>query len=143
MMEGNLLAKSEKQRANPREYERCGYPLGARHELLSVRIADQLIRQEVVPNDIDTDLLFHLIESHHGRCRCFAPEVPDPKPVHYVYSWDDSHAVRISTQSQSDFDSGVPERFWKLIKTYGWWGLSFLEAILRLADCCVSEEESK
>ena len=143
MMEGKLLAKSEKQRANPREYERCGYPLGARHELLSVRIADQLMHQEVVPNDIDTDLLFHLIESHHGRCRCFAPEVPDPKPVHYVYSWDDSHAVRISTQSQSDFDSGVPERFWKLIKTYGWWGLSFLEAILRLADCCVSEEESK
>ncbi len=35
-------------------------------------------------------------------------------------------------------DSGITERFWKMNRKYGWWGLAFVESLVRLADWCAS-----
>jgi CRISPR-associated endonuclease/helicase Cas3 len=143
--------------ARQRAAERSGYPKGARHELASVALlADPAAR---LPDGVDRDLVLHLVASHHGWCRPFAPVAEDrqpveleleiggtivravgpdeaaggPKPRRTVRAWSDHGLERL--------DSGVADRFWRLVERYGWFGLAWLEAILRLADHRRSEEE--
>jgi len=82
--------------------------------------------------------LLHLIGSHHGRCRPFAPVVKgDSNPVAVRYdSWTAS-----SDHGLERAGSGVCDRFWRLTRRYGWFGLAYLEALVRLADWRESEVE--
>lgn len=126
----------------------AGYPQGARHELLSVTLAES--HSTLLPGDADLrDLVLHLIASHHGYCRPFAPVAFDDAPV--LVSWKPDKLgdfSNLSFEANSNhglerLDSGVPERFWRLTRRYGWWGLVWLEAILRLADHRRSEAEAQ
>ena len=135
-----LLAKSGRSGLDWEAIERArkmaGYPKGGRHELLSVAL---LAHDKGAEPEIDRDLVLHLIASHHGRCRPFAPVVPDNAPV------DVQVGDRRSTSDHGleRASSGITERFWKLTDRYGWYGLAYLEAILRLADHRQSEKEQK
>lgn len=140
-----LLAKSAavgvSKRARDTARKRSGYPLGARHELLSVRLAEA--HAEILKNAHDRDLVLHLIASHHGYCRPFAPVVVDARPLKVTM---DIAGVSIAAMSDTQLeclDSGVGQRFWSLIQRYGWWGLSYLEACLRLADHRASERRAR
>ncbi len=110
------------------------YPRGVRHELLSVRMAESA--PDLLPKEDDLrDLTLHLVASHHGFCRPFAP----------VTDGDDYPEARFEVSDRETrwdggslelerLDSGVAERYWRLTRRYGWWGLAWLEALLRLAD---------
>jgi CRISPR-associated endonuclease/helicase Cas3 len=141
---GPLLAKCEEmpqsRRANRRARERAGYPERGRHELLSVRLLES--GDGCLPAErAFRDLVLHLVESHHGYCRPFAPAVFDDEPVEVGLEFSGRQLSHPSATRMERLDSGAAERFWHLTRQHGWWGLAYLEAILRLADHRRSEAE--
>ncbi|NKN34397.1 type I-G CRISPR-associated helicase/endonuclease Cas3g [Marichromatium bheemlicum] len=68
-------------------------------------------------------LLRHLVGTHHGLGRPLLPCAPDPALWRRLDDW--------------------PEVFAALQRRFGPWGLAYLEALLRLADWSVSEEEQR
>ena len=138
-----VLAKSAQLPSGIREFlrarEACGYPAGFRHELVSARLMESV--PGLLNAAADRDLVIHLVTSHHGYARPFPPVVEDRDPVLvelevFGYRMEAGSRTRLER-----LDSGVSERFWKLVRRYGWWGLAWLEALLRVADHRCSEAE--
>jgi CRISPR-associated endonuclease/helicase Cas3 len=150
-----LLAKSKTNPRNKAAIERARvrarYPKGTRHEMLSVAMisASPELRDLAATRSLDWDLIVHLVASHHGFARPFAPvPEPDVEPLDVHLAHRDKEAVDFQLRARSDHgleraDSGVADRFWLLVRRYGWHGLAYLEAILRLADHRRSEEEER
>ena len=143
---GEPLAKSAFVPASPARRKAirtaAGLPEGFRHEMLSLQLAERHAAPPIPEQD--TDLFLHLVASHHGHARPFAPVVPDSAPPAISGRHDDvgitmSAAERAESVAPHRLSSGVADRFWRLTRQYGWWGLAYLEAILRLADWYGSE----
>jgi CRISPR-associated endonuclease/helicase Cas3 len=97
---------------------------GYRHELGSV--ADLIEGSVILPDGIDRDLCLHLVAAHHGHARPgFRVEAMGP-----VVS---GGAKRTLSQT--------PVRFAKLQAQYGWWALTWLEALVKAADVLASRDE--
>lgn len=143
---GELLAKSgdmPKTRSAARAARvAASYPEGARHELLSVRLAESA--PELLPEPAALrDLVLHLVASHHGHCRPFAPVVLDDAPIAVELEFS-GHQLRWAGPTGLEaLGSGVADRFWRLLRRYGWWGLAWLETLMRLADHRRSEWEEQ
>jgi CRISPR-associated endonuclease/helicase Cas3 len=139
-----LLAKSGMRSRGARERARriAGYPKGARHELLSLAMVESNIANLRVR---DPDLVRHLIASHHGFCRPFAPtfDETDNLDVQVDGDWLGTTFCASTTDAvrASRLDSGVSKRFWSVLRRFGWLGLPYLEAIFRLADHRQSDDE--
>lgn len=134
---GPLLAKSDGMKQTREESRkarlRADYPEGGRHELLSVRLLESV--PEALPETPELrDLLLHLVESHHGYCRPFAPVVVDENPLEVHLELGERHYHARSATGLERLDAGPAERYWRLTRRFGWWGLAWLETLLRLAD---------
>jgi CRISPR-associated endonuclease/helicase Cas3 len=138
-----LLAKSgmgPDRKASELARELSGYPKSARHEGLSVSMIanSEAVRERAK----DFDLVLHLVASHHGYSRPFFPVLEDQSLEtcltlgEFRLSGDANHRLW-------ELDSGVPDRFWILTRRYGYYGLAFLEAVVRLADHRRSAEEER
>ena len=143
---GDPLAKSaelpERRRKRRQVAEDARLPKGFRHEFLSMQLADHF---RLTPTDEEArELTLHLIASHHGYARPFAPVAPDSLVAaglagSLCLSRIGMDATLSAAERQAltptyRLDSGVPDRFWRLTRRYGWWGLAYLEGIFRLAD---------
>lgn len=116
-----------------------GWP-PVRHELSSVAMAES--NPEISAMAHDWDLVLHLVGTHHGRARPLPPIVEDPEPETLSF---DHGGHRMESDSGGLVDSPLAiemaDRFWHLVARYGYHGLAWLEAILRLADHRQSAEE--
>jgi len=135
-----LLAKGAQARQSKEvrtaQWARSGLPDGFRHESISLLFAGE------EPVLAERDLVLHLIASHHGRCRPFAPVVDDDGGDLEYKGTKITRQQRISGAAHR-LESGVADRFWRLTRRYGWWGLAYLETLLRLGDWKASEREAK
>jgi CRISPR-associated endonuclease/helicase Cas3 len=127
--------------------QRAQYPRGFRHEMLSIEVIEHL---KVETDLAHRDLFLHLIVAHHGYARPFAPvcfddATDDDLRSLRINGHDIAGGERKSWTPSHRLDSGVAERFWKLTREHGWWGLAWLESTLRLADqqASAAEQEGK
>lgn len=116
---------------------RAGYPDRCRHELMSLEMVQA--SEALLARAHDRDLVLHLVASHHGWCRPFAPPMDDPDSLAVELMHGDVQLSGTTRHHLARLDSGVSDRFWSLTERYGWWGLAWLEAVLRLADHRASE----
>ena len=100
---------------------------GFRHEFAS--IVDCINKKEIQGHS-ETDLILHLIASHHGWARpCFMPEV-----IH--------HEVARECEIKDIF-MDVMRRYHTLQRRFGVWGLAWLEGLVRSADWQASENPGR
>ena len=143
--DGPVLAKSGRPWLRDARL-RAGLPSGWRHEALSVCMA----RAHPRFNDArDPALVLWLIGSHHGWGRPFfefhdAAHEQELLPCLEVSDW--RRAGDFAGPHSFSFDlngTDWPSLFEGLQRKYGIWRLAHLEAILRLADHRVSEQENR
>lgn len=91
---------------------------GYRHEFGSLL--------DLLDEDMDDDLLLHLVASHHGRSR----------PGFDRRAFDNNHSLAVN--EKANYESQL--RFDRLQRRYGWWGLAYLEALVKCADVMGSME---
>jgi CRISPR-associated endonuclease/helicase Cas3 len=95
---------------------------GFRHELASLRYAEESLREQTFSPEL-RDLVLHFLAAHHGHARpCFEKRAYDRNHL--------ADSARIALESA--------QRFARLQERYGPWGLAYLESILRAADGMVS-----
>lgn len=130
---GELARGGDRQR----QFDRSGLPKGFRHELTSLQLAEAGMAAE----EAERELVLHLVATHHGYCRPLAPVVVDAGAEAVAYG-----AVEVSAETRREraahrLEAGVAERYWRLTRRFGWWGLAYVEAVLRLADWTASSGE--
>jgi len=130
------LAKSLRD-ARP---ERGKWP-PVRHEIMSVAMAQS--NPEVLANAHDPDLVLHLVGTHHGFARPLPPIRKDDCPETLRFDHEGSPVEASTNLVDGPLALEMADRFWRLVERYGYHGLAWLEAILRLADHQVSAEEAK
>ena len=136
MRRGEPLAKSL-----PRARRVRGYPEGMRHEVASIAMIES--NGEVLVPAHDKDLVLHLIGTHHGWARPLPPIVEDPSPQVLSFGVDGHLMETTSDLTECSLALDMADRFWRLVERYGYHGLAWLEAVLRLADHQQSAEEAK
>lgn len=130
--DGVLLAKSP---PDARPGQRRFPPV--RHESLSVAMAesDSHIREMAEQAGADWDLVLHLIGSHHGWGRPLPGTLTDPNTRRVEYRMDGCDmACNTADLGGGRFAFECVDRFDALAGRYGYYGLAWMEAVLRMAD---------
>ena len=132
---GTLLGKSGRRpsaRDRKQARKRSGWQSGMRHELVSLALLEATPQLAAQAHDLD--LVRHLVASHHGWCRPWPPAKEDAAPRRVTLELDGVLAEASTAALDGQFFADCAARFRRLCRRYGWHGLAYLEALLRLAD---------
>jgi len=130
---GGPVAKSGARTASwERDRTASGWPRGGRHELLSARLVEEAASSGAAVSE----LVMHLVSSHHGHGRPLVPVVDDSPATKVTGTVDRVDVVVSGDLSVPDWDQ--PRRFRMACEAHGLWGLALLEALVRQADHAVS-----
>ncbi len=139
-----LLAKSAMnavdRRARQTAQKLAEYPQGQRHECYSVALLRQY--PQLLAELHDPELAQYLAGSHHGHGRPYMPAIEDDG-TEIDFAFSGQNLQLIGEHGLQKLDSGWVELFWRMVRRYGYWGLAFLETVVRLADQQRSEWEGK
>ena len=115
-----------------------GWPAGGRHEALSARLACARIdaQRDLLVSDELSDLLIHLVISHHGKGRPLVAPVRDETGRTLFSELKGVNVEAPASLEQVDWDQ--PGRFWRLNRCFGPWGLALLESIVIRANHAMS-----
>lgn len=80
--------------------------------------------------DEEKDIVLHLVAAHHGRARPHFPMSPA----------DETFDPESDYEATQNAAAEVPQRFARLQRRFGRWGLAYLESLLRAADYAASAE---
>ena len=150
LWEDHLYAKSSSMPGNLAERnsarKRSELPSSFRHEFLSVSLVESQGVEDAKVED--SELLLHLIATHHGHARPWAPVCDDPEPVDVSLKNIGLPSIGLSAADRNaicyhKINSPLVSRFWRTVRKYGWWEAAFLESILRFADRRASQIESQ
>lgn len=97
---------------------------GYRHEFGSLLDAKGDTKIQAISDAVLRDVVLHLIASHHGYAR----------PHFREEAFDKETAYKICRETAIE----AMQCFGRLQARYGWWGLAWLEALLKAADALVS-----
>jgi CRISPR-associated endonuclease/helicase Cas3 len=143
----DLLAKSGREFDPGQERRvraRAGLPPGFRHEFVSVALLRRHPRDLLGAADEDRRrLVEYLVGVHHGRGRPFVPVVEESGAEDFGLEWEGHTLSASPDHGLWRLDSGWADGFWRLVRGHGYWGLAYLEALLRLADGARSAEEQR
>lgn len=117
------------------------YPPGMRHEAASVAMLES--NNDVLDSANDRDLVLHLVATHHGWGRPLLPVIKDPDPQKISYMFNGHRMELDGDIAEGSLALDMADRFWRLTESYGYYGLAWLESILRLADHQQSSMEAR
>ncbi|HET6424902.1 MAG TPA: type I-U CRISPR-associated helicase/endonuclease Cas3 [Planctomycetaceae bacterium] len=100
-----------------------------RHEFGSLFDVQKQAEFQALTNE-QRDLVLHLIAAHHGRAR---PH----------FSRDEAFDPNELDTASAQLAAEIPQRFARLQRSYGRWGLAYLESLLRAADYAASMNPSE
>jgi CRISPR-associated endonuclease/helicase Cas3 len=131
-------AKSGEGELTPEEINKrwkdCGLPIGWRHELCSLDLLEaNLSLFDRVPEQ-RRPLLRHIIGAHHGFGRILPPVIDNTDAPVFEHEFTAQLLSLTARREWHRLDSGWSDQFAALQQQFGWHGLAFLEAIVRLAD---------
>lgn len=112
----------------------CGLPEKWRHELCSLDLLEANRDLLATVPESRLPLLRHIIGTHHGFGRILPPVIDNAGASRFECALSGQVCTLTVPHDWHRIDSGWIDQFAALQRHFGWYGLAWIEAIVRLAD---------